>query len=220
MITSGLVNWWTMDSDGTGFAIDVIGGQNLANQNHVPVVSAGVITNWFDFSAPVLTVWCESAGTTGITGSSARTSMLWFHTTTTGQQMEIFGYGKGGSNQRWGMYWDQTVTPTVIYLELVGAAVGFNFTNDGKNHHLAYSYSGGALSTSNPVMYLDGVAQTTTVSTAGTPATVDQNIAIAIVPGANVDQFFGQVDDVRLYNRALSGSEILSIYNNGKNGCP
>ncbi len=33
---------------------------------------------------------------------------------------------------------------------------------------------------------------------------------------SNVQNFIGKIDDVRLYNRALTGTEIQALYNEGK----
>lgn len=65
-------------------------------------------------------------------------------------------------------------------------------------------------------LYVNGARITGTVYGAGTPTSI-YNASSPLQIGANTDSAFfyldGQIDDVRIYNRALSASEITTLYN-------
>ena len=76
--------------------------------------------------------------------------------------------------------------------------------------------------TNNSVLvYVNGVLAPTTGTPAFTNTTWDNTdsggIAIGHAPnGLAGNQFSGKLDDVRIYNRALSASEIKQLYNMGR----
>jgi hypothetical protein len=87
-------------------------------------------------------------------------------------------------------------------------------------HHLAVTKAG-----SDAVFYVDGVAQATPLYVPHEPYTFDDgtcscNAAIAI--GSRGDArggtFYGMIDEPAVFNRALSGSEVQSIYAAGSAG--
>ena len=73
-------------------------------------------------------------------------------------------------------------------------------------HHVAITYDG-----STALMYVDGVLQTKTLSDSGTLATAAGEY-IAAYSGAHTEKWKGDLDEVRYYNRALSGTEVGSVY--------
>ena len=84
---------------------------------------------------------------------------------------------------------------------------------DGNWHHIAFTIS----RTGNGIFYLDGVPKgNTSTSTVGN---LDNNLPLFIaasrdVGGAPPNLYFGGlIDDVRIYNRALSATEITALYN-------
>jgi len=84
-----------------------------------------------------------------------------------------------------------------------------NAINDGLWHHVAITFGSGGIK-----MYVDGVLQTDTdADTTGTTGAA-QNIVIgAYRPTANF--LSGLIDEVRIYNRALSAEEVRYHYNRG-----
>jgi hypothetical protein len=85
--------------------------------------------------------------------------------------------------------------------------------------HLAIGVYDGSLTSDNVKLYIDGNLQTTTYAKTGNIPDIPEPLAI----GANVrpdgksfypyDYFIGSIDDVRIYNRALSTTEITELYN-------
>ncbi len=80
---------------------------------------------------------------------------------------------------------------------------------DIKWRHVAFSYDGAVLR-----VYVDGLLSNSANSTlgVGSPATYPAAIGgMGLSPGTYT--FNGKIDDVRLYNRALSATEIKQLYN-------
>jgi hypothetical protein len=79
---------------------------------------------------------------------------------------------------------------------------------------------GVATSATSRTVYGNAVAGTADTSNI-TPTRSDLAIGLAASVQTSVNNFYaGTIDDVRLYNRALSGSDITSIYNAGVAGHP
>jgi hypothetical protein len=72
-------------------------------------------------------------------------------------------------------------------------------------HHYAYTFDG----TTNR-LYLDGMEQATSATPPDTGPVLRARLASNY---DNADRFTGQIDDVRIYGRALSPAEILALYN-------
>ena len=86
-----------------------------------------------------------------------------------------------------------------------GNVLGSTNVNDSKWHHVAGVYDGSRIS-----LYIDGVLE---YSEAGSGSINTNNYAVMI--GENADQrgreWDGQIDDVRIYNNALSEAEIAEL---------
>jgi hypothetical protein len=85
-------------------------------------------------------------------------------------------------------------------------------TLTGRWHHVAVSYNGlGPGTMANFSLYLDGVLQT---NVAGSPyASQSQGSSIGYDHSGN--EWKGTIDDVRIYNYALTSSQVRMILNNG-----
>jgi len=84
--------------------------------------------------------------------------------------------------------------------------------NDGEWHHVVVVYNGSTL-----VCYVDGILRASYSDISGNVGTV--NNALKIGCGADhaaINYFDGNIDDVRILNRALTASESLEIYNGTK----
>ncbi|MEI9866433.1 MAG: LamG-like jellyroll fold domain-containing protein [Limisphaerales bacterium] len=118
----------------------------------------------------------------------------------------IFGYGQGG----YGLYVDANGTPAL-------SAIGISQTkpsvsiSDTNFHHLAVTKAG-----STVIFYIDGIAYS---APAYDPGFVFTTVAAIGARGDNLDNsFFGSIDEVSFYDRALSSNEITAIYTAGSGG--
>lgn len=77
---------------------------------------------------------------------------------------------------------------------------------DGNWHHVAMTFQSGV--TNGTILYIDGSAKATTTITVSSQAN-----AVLTGAGATDSQMFnGQIDDVRIYNKILSPSDILNLH--------
>lgn len=144
-------------------------------------------------------------------GTKDFTASLWFrYTATSGEQPLLWMGGIGTSQpQVWlrGEPASDRITGLITTRHGASApATAFVRTtgsfNDGRWHRLALRRGGGRLT-----LFLDG----TTVSTADVPGSVSRNSPFGVHIGQRMDSrafFTGAIDDVRVYDRALSDDEL------------
>ncbi|MHC4581558.1 MAG: LamG domain-containing protein, partial [Planctomycetota bacterium] len=82
---------------------------------------------------------------------------------------------------------------------------------NGAWHHLVGAYDGRALR-----LYVDGALKTTTPDAGCIIATNDFNLNIARNSDRTERFYDGAIDDVRIYNYALSESDIKALYSGEK----
>ncbi|GHB49677.1 neuramidase [Streptomyces umbrinus] len=147
-------------------------------------------------------------------GTKDFTASLWFrYTATTGEQPLLWMGGVGGTQpQVWlrgepasgrlqGLITvrDGAGAPRSASVRTTGAY------NDGQWHHLALRRGGGQLT-----LFIDGTA----ISTADVPGSVSRNAPFGVHIGQKLDSrahFTGAIDDVRVYDRALSDAELTGV---------
>ncbi len=79
--------------------------------------------------------------------------------------------------------------------------------NDGKWHHVAYTFQSGVAN--GTTLYIDGVAIVST-----TTSVSNQTLAVAVGAGGpvgGIELFTGSIDDARIYNRLLTAVEIAAL---------
>ena len=136
-------------------------------------------------------------------GNSARTIEAWIRTTQNNGGGAIMTYGNLSANNRFALY--QTGGSLAFVAEGNDYNTGIAI-NNGAWHHVAATFDG-----TNLKVYLDGVQigtnQAKTFNTTGTP------FSIGYRGVANSENFQGDIDEVRVWNFALSASEILRTKN-------
>ncbi|MGX1911878.1 exo-alpha-sialidase [Streptomyces phaeochromogenes] len=147
-------------------------------------------------------------------GTKDFTASLWFrYTATTGEQPLLWMGGVGGTQpQVWlrgepasgriqGLITvrDGASAPRSASVRTTGAY------NDGQWHHLALRRGAGQLT-----LFIDG----TSIGTADVPGSVSRNGPFGVHVGQKLDSrahFTGAIDDVRVYDRALSDAELTGV---------
>ncbi|MEV0219753.1 sialidase family protein [Streptomyces sp. NPDC050704] len=142
------------------------------------------------------------------------TASLWFrYTATTGEQPllwmggvgttqpQVWLRGEPASDRIQGLITvrDGASAPRSASVRTTGAY------NDGQWHHLALRRGGGQLT-----LFIDGTA----ASTADVPGSVSRNSPFGVHIGQKLDSrahFTGAIDDVRVYDRALSDAEVADV---------
>ncbi|MFC1497100.1 LamG-like jellyroll fold domain-containing protein [Verrucomicrobiota bacterium] len=100
-----------------------------------------------------------------------------------------------------------------------GYADGFNSTNSW--HHLVWTYDGSGVG-AGCKLYKDGVSQSLTLQNDNLvgPIVLDEPVVIGNWTNevGNMHLLDGKMDDVRIYNRALSAGEVSHLYQKGDDG--
>ncbi len=145
----------------------------------------------------------------GITGSAPRTCTAWIKTTTTAN-VGVMGWGSDTTGNKWSFL----VEGGNARLEITGGWVqGTRLVNDGSWHHIACTFqSDGTPDATEVKLYVDGTSeaisssQSATVNTLGVgPVQIGSDVQNRYFPGV--------IDEVHIYNRALSAAEISALYN-------
>jgi hypothetical protein len=198
---SGRQNWGTLT--------------NMANDDWV--VSGGKLALDFDGSNDHVTTTCPGVTTRG------RAVSVWFRTSvilsSVGQYAGIVRWGTATSfpadqGKDFAVQFgnDANFGSTGFGVSQYGDGIGVTGFNDGRWHH-GYIDSVGSLYS----IYVDGVFRTsktmTTNATAGT-VTIGRNTY------GGVEYFPGQLDDLRIYNRALTAGEVRQLWQIGRGNMP
>jgi hypothetical protein len=223
IVPNDLVGWWCPSIDATGSLLVDRSGRNnhgtLTNMDPASdwVVNGGKLALDFDGSNDHVTTTCPGVITRG------RAVSVWFRTSvvlsSVGQYAGIVRWGTATSfpadaGKDFAVQFgnDANFGSTGFGVSQYGDGIGVTGFNDGRWHH-GYIDSVGSLYS----IYVDGVFRTsktmTTNATAGT-VTIGRNTY------GGVEYFPGQLDDIRIYNRALTAGEVRQLYNVGRGNMP
>jgi len=148
----------------------------------------------------------EITGYKGILGSNAVTVTAWINTTST-VTGAIVGWGPNVRDQRFGF----RVDAGRLRVEHHGGNVqGDSNVNDGVWHHVAVTVQENAtISYPDVILYVDGIDDTRPSEDPDAfNLTADQDVRIGSRPAGNDRFFMGLIDDVGIYDRALTPEEI------------
>ncbi|MHC4175518.1 MAG: LamG domain-containing protein, partial [Planctomycetota bacterium] len=149
--------------------------------------------------------YVEITGYKGILGPNAVTVTAWINTSTvTGT---IVGWGPNVDGQRFGF----RVNDDRIRMEHAGGNVqGESNITDGQWHHVAVTVQENVtISYPDVILYVDGIDDTrATVDPDAFNLTAGEDVRIGSRPASNDRFFIGAIDDVRIYDRALTQEEI------------
>ena len=225
-LSQGLVGWWTMDGADTvwssptaGVEYDESGSDNtgtLENMTRSGSPTVGKIGQALNFDGS--SSYVDMTGSSGVADNLSNfTVSAWFKTSTSvsGQAEIVSKFSTGGltSGQGWALDDDGNSLIGIIQQEPPGnyAVKGSTASvDDGNWHQGVMVVTGGNTVT----LYLDGQAQSPAANN-GTVTTFTNASDIRIGNDYNSDFFPGSIDDVRVYDRALSASEIQQLYTLG-----
>ena len=93
---------------------------------------------------------------------------------------------------------------------------GSTNVKDGAWHHVAAVYRGTSVC-SGFSLYVDGATENQSCIDETVSATIQNAVALRLgTRDGNGVPFNGNIDDARIYNRALSASEVKQLYNLGR----
>jgi len=210
----GLVGYWTMDANdyrsATKGLYDKSGQSHTATSINAASFVSGKVNQATSFGGSD----CAIMGDVDLIQGNAMTVSAWIKGTAA--IAEYTGIvTKNEVSAAWALQGDTTANKIRFFVGAYGnKAVTNNAMNDGLWHHLVGTYDA-SLGSANVKMFVDGVLQSTTANyTSGIIGTTDDEAIGCCSQGATHNVFYtGSIDDVRIYNRALSAAEVANLYN-------
>lgn len=212
-VPAGLVNHWALNEGSGTTAADSVGGKTGTLTNFpaspwvtdVPPGSANGYSLQFDGTNDFIL----AAGYKGTLGTGPRTVAAWIKTSSSSDHA-IASWGTNTAQQKWVFRTEDDNGPGgTIRLEVNGGyQIGSTFIADGQWHHVAVTYSGSNVMDAQ--LWVDGKLE---------PIAANLSQAINTVSGADVKigndhnnkYFNGGISDVRIYNHAMTRSEIAAL---------
>jgi len=205
-VPSGLVGWWQAEGNTLNGA-DTNHGTWVGNATY----AAGRVGQAFNFDGGNSYVSMPSSSSINFSGSMPMTIETWVYRTGNASTMHIVG--KRNGCQLSDIQYQLAFDPTG----------GLEFVSNGGNfwvntyrqlplntwQHLAVTYDG-----TTAVIYIDGQSVASGSGSLGAALSAPLKIGNA----GECTAFAGLIDEVSIYNRALTTNEIQSIYNAGTSG--
>ncbi len=213
----GLVGYWSFNEGTSTIATDFSGRGNTGTLNSFSA-PATASSGWgsgrmgpglnFDGTSDYVSI-------DGVANDVVETSFafsVWIKSTWTAGFDTVLAINTAALGNQTQLFIDNTLTIRVYdgtqdatELSSSGSVV------DGKWHHIVYSRSG-----ATGTLYVDGVSQGTHTSSDTFSGTDLWSLGQEFDAGPVAsDLYAGGMDEVRIYNRPLSGTEVLNLYNSG-----
>jgi len=205
---SGLVGYWAFDEGAGNTVLDSSGNVNNATLNGSPAWTPGRVGSALNFSGSNQYVSFQPK----IANLGAYTIAGWVKTTLT-TEADVYSEGNGSNGTPFVRLVLNRYASGQVGFEHrpdVGAMVSQHFQvgiGDSLWHHVAVVRNGTTWS-----VYADGVLRGSQTGTVGA-TTVTRGCAGALCRTTNSNFFNGSIDEVFIYNRALSSTEIFSLAN-------
>ncbi len=205
--------YWQLDETAGTSAADSVGG-HLGTLKNFPADNSqwktGKVGGALQFDG--VNDYVEATGYQGITGTEPRTCAAWIKTTYGG---EIVSWGLEQYSQKWIMRIQDT--DGALRVEVQGGSVyGTADLRDGNWHHVAAVWADdGTPNVEDVILYIDGQRETIdTVTPYQINTGIGANVKIGVFQAATYARYFkGQTDEVRIYGKALTPSEITKLAN-------
>lgn len=197
--TNGLVQRFTFDGtlDGiNGNTLSLFGQANYVNDRFSTANSAQNLAN-------TATSFNTASLTNLPTGNADRTVCFWYKSNANATH-SLFNYGNNYGATTFAIAY--TTSPTRLVLFDGSTEYSRNITYTGTWTHVAVVHSAG-----NSYIYLNGVQQGAAIAATFATAT-GQTVNIGFSPGGTPYANF-QMDELLVYNRALTSGEVVNVYN-------
>lgn len=214
--TNGLIGAWTF----SGSAADVSGTGNNGTVFGATLIPdrCGNINSAYDFDGVNDYIQMLTAGPTG---SVSRTIAFWMKTSNNTIFVPLSSMDWGSANAVGDCYevvWNYCAAGVGLDLSNQANIKGSNCMLNNAWHHIALVYDATVSTVYNNVsIYVDGFLQTTVCNVSGLTQTINTGLTYAITVGAGgcsgpkVRFWIGGLDDIYLYNRALSLAEVQQL---------
>ncbi|MES3031912.1 MAG: LamG domain-containing protein, partial [Patescibacteria group bacterium] len=236
LLSTGLVGHWTFDGKKTpwtsstaGTALDSSGNSNTGTltsmvQSTNPV--AGRIGQALTFDGTNDWIQMSNESTFDFEKTTAFSVFAWVKTTASSDSFVVAKAQNSGTYTGWYIFVDNgagsqgsTGTGQIAVDFNSGANLrrryGTTVVKDGKWHHVGFVNDGLGVATSVKI-YVDGTENSTATGTNSVPSSILTNVNVSVGSrDAGGVPYPGAIDDVRIFNRAVSTAEILRLYKMG-----
>jgi hypothetical protein len=209
-------NYWFPFNETSGLTTTAAGGGSTASligfTNDPAQWVAGKFNRALQFDGVSNQVVIK--GFKGIVGTNSRTVSAWVKTTEASKSIGVVSWGDQPSGDKWSLLVQNTTDPKgTLRLELgFGNTIATTPVNDGQWHHVACTLGSLPAPSSTDVrFYVDGQPDAVI---GGAPVAINTVVLNDVLIGNDVQgRFFdGVIDEVRIYNRALSAAEIAAQF--------
>ncbi|MFC4406579.1 PKD domain-containing protein [Haloarchaeobius iranensis] len=215
---AGLVAYYPFDGNAGSTANDASGGNDGTISGVMQGVPGILNTSAYDFdgaddSVQAPTDLSSSMGTSG-------TVSAWIRTTQSGddtmwQAPGITGVESNGDGNDVFYGWIDASGNIGVMAGNDDGAQSTTEINDGTWHHVVLVRNATSGETR---VYVDGVLEDTEISETGAKTSSFSGIGVIEDTGGSPEYLDGRLDEVRLYDRALSDAEALALYETSRNG--
>lgn len=216
LVIPNLVAHWPMnDASGTSVA-DASGNGRTGTATGTPTWGTGRFGGCLNFDGVDDYVSVADHASLNFGASQDFTVSLWLNTTTTASAgLWPLAIGKIDVTSHFALILDESVdVPGEWYWQLKSASVKYSCTStttlrDGSWHHIVGQREG---TTSR--VFRDNV-QVGTITNAGVSGSLSNTTALEMgrYSAADPQRYTGALDDIRIYSRALTTTEIDALYN-------
>jgi len=208
--TTGLVAWWKLNQN-RGTKAEDMGGRQLAGAIKGParwIPSQGHAAGALEFDGTANFIDCGASSEFDLHDSL--TISVWFKVRQFDKSLQTI-VAKG--SPAWSLHRFEQTDRVALTVEGLKTAAGANPTvasrrsvQDGQWHHVVGVYDGAQLA-----LYLDGTLEASLPAT-GPMASSESPLLIGEDPERRGALWNGWMDDVRLYNCALSAEQVQALY--------
>ena len=218
---AGLVGWWRAE----GTAVDAAGTNNAVLEGAVGFAS-GEVGQAFQLNGTNADVRVPASPGINVGLADGFTIEAWINPADVGRWGPVAEWNDGSFGVNFSVADPSGAGPGSLWIDVKDTDYNDHFLSTGggllvsnKWQHVAVTYTKASGYT---VLYVNGVPQALAELGVFTPRTIgDLYFGLRPHDGGAGARFAGLMDEVSLYRRALSGSEIAAIYNAGSAGkCP
>ena len=209
---NGLVAYWTLDED-SGTAVTDAAGSFDGTNNGASIGQAGVLERTsfaFDGSSDYVDVGSSLEDPLAGTGSLS----FWIRTTQSGddtmwQAPGVTGVESSGNGNDvfWG--WIDSSGNIGVQAGDTAGAMSTTSINDDAWHHVVLTRDA---SSGEVEVYVDGTLEDTATSDTGVKTNPFSSLGRVDDTGGSPEYFSGNLDEVRVYDRVVDGSEVDALY--------
>ncbi len=213
-LPQGLIGYWNFDEGSGNTAGDSSGSNNPGTLTNSPVWVGGKLGKALSFDG--VDDYVEIGDKQSLDGPSNLSISLWLQTNTSHTGALVNKYENGQNNGYYLAVGSKFSSSDKITFFVDGTSEDIVITNnsitDGQWHNLVAVYQSGV----GPKIFIDGVEQAG--ARTGTPqdsvgTTPGRSFRIGqYSPGGHSFYYKGLMDEVRVYNRVLSNSEVNELY--------